>query len=93
LYHWYAGVVPPFVGVAVKLTAVPAQTFVDEATTATAGTTEDDTLIVIALDVTVDMVLHVADEVTSQVTTSLLAKVVDVNVDEFVPTFDPFRFH
>ena len=39
------------------------------------------------------MVLHVADEVTSQVTTSLLAKVVDVNVDEFVPTIDPFRFH
>jgi hypothetical protein len=77
----------------VKFTAVPAQTFVDEATTDTAGTTEDETLIVTAFDVTVEIVLHVADEVTSQVITSLFAMVVDVNVDEFVPTFDPLRFH
>ena len=26
LYHWYAGVVPPLIGVAVKVTNVPAQT-------------------------------------------------------------------
>jgi hypothetical protein len=26
LYHWYAGVVPPLVGAAVKLTVIPAHT-------------------------------------------------------------------
>jgi hypothetical protein len=49
--------------------------------------------MVMAFDVTVEIVLHVADDVTSQVIISLLANVVDVYVDEFVPTFDPFRFH
>ena len=30
-FHWYVGVVPPFVGVAVKVTEVPAQIVVTEA--------------------------------------------------------------
>ena len=30
-FHWYAGVDPPFVGVAVKVTEVPAQTGLAEA--------------------------------------------------------------
>ncbi len=41
LYHWYVGLLPPFVGVAVKVTDVPAQTVVCAVVTDTAGTTAD----------------------------------------------------
>jgi hypothetical protein len=85
--------VPPLVGVAVRVIDVPAQTLFAEGVMLTDGTTEVETLIVIAFEVTVLIVLQVRLDVTSQVITSLLAKVVDVNVLNPVPTFEPFFFH
>ena len=81
------------VGVAVKVTAVPAHTLVADGDTETAGVTEVATVIVIPLEVTVEIVEQVALLVTSQVITSLLARVVVVKVDELVPTLLPFFFH
>jgi hypothetical protein len=92
-FHWYDGVVPPLVGVAVNVIEVPAQMLVAVALTDTAGVTDVATLIVIELEVTVEIELHVALEVTSQVITSLLARVVVVYVLKPVPTLFPFFFH
>ena len=77
-FHWYEGVLPPLVGVAVNVTEVPAQIFVALGLTATEGVTEVETLIVMPFEVTVVIELQVALEVTSQVITSLLARVVVV---------------
>jgi hypothetical protein len=44
--HWYDGVEPPFVGVAVKVTLVPAQIVVADADTDTDGVTLEFTVIV-----------------------------------------------
>lgn len=92
-FHWYDGVVPPLVGVAVNVTDIPAQMLVAVALTDTAGVTDVATLIVIAFEVTVEIELHVALEVTSHVITSLFARVVVVYVLKPVPTLVPFFFH
>jgi len=52
-FHWYVGVVPPLVGVAVKFTAVPEQTVVASAAITTEGVTGLPRLIVVALEVKV----------------------------------------
>ena len=77
-FHWYPGVVPPLVGVAVNVTEVPAQM-------APEGTAAIDTLtgrlaltaIVSALEVAGLPVAQTALEVSTQVTISLVAKVVE----------------
>ena len=48
-FHWYEGVAPPFVGVAVKSTLVPAQIVVAEAETETDGVKSGFTVIVMML--------------------------------------------
>ena len=71
--HWYAGVVPPLVGVAVKITLVPGQIIVDDAATTTEGVTDAVTIIVIVLDVAVAGDAQAALEFMITVTTSPLA--------------------
>jgi hypothetical protein len=49
--------------------------------------------MVTALEVAVEGTAQAAFEVSTTVTASLFAKVVDVNVAEFVPALFPFTFH
>ena len=75
--HWYAGVVPPLVGVAVKVTLVPEQIVVAEALTLTLAVTNGFTVILSAFEVAVgDTRQGDALEVITQVTIFPLASVV-----------------
>lgn len=65
------------VGVAVKVTKVPEQTLLEVAVTDTEGVTVVPTVIVTALEVAVVVAAQDALDVSTQVTTSLLANVVD----------------
>jgi len=72
-------VVPPLVGVAVKVTLVPAQMgIVGDETTVTEGATAPVTTIVTVFDVAGLPVTQVKLEVIIQVTMSPLAKVLEV---------------
>ena len=66
---------PPFVGVAVKVTLVPAQIVVAVAPIFTDGVTGEVTVIVIALDVAVAGFAQADEDVMTTVTTLLLASV------------------
>ena len=85
---------PPFVGVAVKVTLVPEQI-------APAGTDAMLTLtgkfgftvMLIAFEVAGLPVGQVAFDVSIQVTISLFASAAFVYVGLFAPTFVPFTFH
>ena len=66
--------VPPFTGVAVNVTLVPAQIVVPGlAATLTDGTNIDPTIIVIPVDVAVAGLTQASEEVITTVTTSPLA--------------------
>ena len=84
---------PPFVGVAVNVTCVPAQIVVDDALILTDGATLAVTVTGIAFDVAVAGEAQPRDEVITTVTTSLLARVEDWYVALFVPTLLPLSFH
>ena len=89
--HWYVGVVPPFVGVAVNVVGSPAQIVLVPAI-ATLGTTEEVTVIAIPVDVPVVGLAQGELLVMIQVTISPSAKVLDVNTAP-VPAFPPFTCH
>jgi hypothetical protein len=59
----------------------------------TDGVSIEFTVIAIKLDVAVAGLAQVAFEVITQLTTSVFANVVLVNVVAFVPVFAPFIFH
>ena len=84
--------VPPFVGVAVKVTLPPEQIDVELAAIATEGVTE---LVVMAimLEVAVAVDVQLAFDVMITVTWSPFASVLVVNVGEFGPAFTPFICH
>ena len=84
--------VPPFVGVAVKVTLPPEQIEVELAVIETEGVTEL-VVIVITFEVAVGVVVQLAFEVMITVTWSLLARELVVNVGEFPPAFTPFICH
>ena len=85
---------PPFVGVAVNVTDVPAQiVFPGLAAILTDGTTIAVTVMVILLDVAVAGDAQVAVEVITQVTASPFTNTAFVYVLLFVPTLLPFNFH
>jgi len=87
------GELPPLVGVAVKVTLVPAQIIPEGlAAMLTEGVKLVVTLIVIAFDVAVAGEAQVALEVMITVTTSLLFSVVEVKVAP-VPALVPFTCH
>ena len=81
------------VGVAVNVTLVPEHIVVDDAAILTLAGKFGFTVIVIPELVAVVAVLQNSVEVITTVTISVLAKVVDVNVAELVPTFVPFNIH
>ena len=93
IFHWYVGVAPPFVGLAVNVTGVPGQIVVADAATVTDGIGAGVTVIGIAVLVAVSGDAQVALDVITTVTLSLLLKVVDEKTGLFVPTFTPFTFH
>ena len=84
---------PPLVGVAVNVIEVPAQIVVALADTLTDGTTLGVTTIVILLDDTEAGDAHAAEEVRTQLTTSLLTNALFEYEDVLVPTLLPFSFH
>jgi len=80
------------VGVAVKVTFVPAQIEVEDAVMMTDGVTEpEDTLM--TLLVTFAAVVQLALDVMITSTWSPLASELVVNVGELVPVFTPFICH
>ena len=82
------------VGVAVKVTLVPAQIVLPGfAAMLTDGATDPVISIVIALDVAVVGLAQASDEVMTTVTTSPFAKALFEYVLLFVPTLPPFNFH
>jgi hypothetical protein len=92
-FHWYVGVVPPLVGVAVNVTEVPEQTgFADAAILILTGKF-GLTVMVTALEVAGLPVAHVAFEVKTQVTISTDARAALVYVELLVPTLTPFNNH
>src|SRR5512143_450692 len=87
LYHWYVGAAPPLVGVAVKVTEVPAQIApAGAAAMLTLAVRTGLTVIVMAPEVAGLPVRHgVALEVIRTVMTSPLARVVVVYVTPVSP--------
>jgi hypothetical protein len=82
------------VGVAVKVTLVPAQIeFPGFAEILIEGTTIGFTVIVMLFDVAVVVLTQGALLVNTQVTICPLVKVVVVNVELLVPAFTPFTLH
>ena len=70
-FHWYEGIVPPLVGVAVKVTEVPEQTGFAAAATETLTGSNGFTVMITVFEVAGLPVGHVALEVNTQVTASL----------------------
>ena len=70
-FHWYAGVVPPLAGVAVKVTNVPAHTGFADAAIVTPTASGWFTVIVNVPEVAGFPVTHVAFDVNTQITASL----------------------
>jgi len=85
--------VPPFVGVAVKVTLVPAQIVVADAAILTLTGRFGFTVIVRVFDVVGLPVAQVALEVSMQATVLPLARVLEVYVGLLEPTFTPLTFH
>jgi len=72
-FHRYDGVVPPFVGVAVKITGLPAHTGFKEGVIFTETGNNGSTTIVIEFDVAGLLEVHTTiDEVSIHITTSPL---------------------
>jgi hypothetical protein len=91
--HWYVGIVPPFVGVALNVILLPAQIEVELAVTKTEGVTEF-TVIVIELLTAVGDVVQLALLVITTETTSLSLSKEVVKVAELEPgTLIPFICH
>ena len=76
---------PPLVGVAVNVTDVPVQIFVLLAAMLMEAVTEEVTVIVIGLELTVNGLAQAAEDVRSKVITSLLANVVVVYEEAVAP--------
>lgn len=84
---------PPLVGVAVKVTGVPAQILLSEATMLTEEINGEETPIVILLLVTLPGIIQEALLVITQLTTSPFATVLLLKVGLFVPAGLPLTIH
>ena len=85
---------PPFVGVTVNVTLVPAQIVLPGfALIVTEGVTDPVTTIVIAFDVAVVGLAQASDDVITTETTSPFTNAVLEYVLLLVPTLLPFSFH
>src|SRR6478735_8131430 len=90
--HWYDGLAPPLVGVAVKVTDVPSQMVVVDADILTSGSTLLE-LIVISLLVTVGLVTQARSLVMMTVTISPSFNVEILKVGTSVPLSTPLTCH
>ena len=72
-FHWYEGVVPPFTGVAVNVTLVPAQIGFSEATMLTLAGNTGFTVMVMIFEVAGLPLTQVAFDVITQETVFPLA--------------------
>ena len=85
---------PPFVGVAVKITLVPAQIVLPGfALMVTDGATVAVIVIVIPFDVAVAGLAQTSEDVITTVTTSPVANALLEYVLLLMPTLLPFNFH
>ena len=84
---------PPFIGVAVNVTGVPAQIVVLGVAMLIAEVSIVATFIVIKLDTAVAGEGQTALDVIITATTSPLVTVEEFSVGEFVPTLIPFTCH
>lgn len=93
-FHWYVGLFPPPVMVAVKVTDTPAQILLPGfAAIVHVGTTLGLTTIVMLDELALVDAGQVSSEVITQLITSPLAKLLLLNVLLLVPTLLPLRFH
>jgi len=92
ILHWYEGAVPPFKGVAVKVTSEPSHEELYNGLMDTAGVTMS-AVIVISLLVAIGVVVQPALLVITTVIISPSLSVLLENVLLFVPTIVPFTFH
>ena len=69
-FHWYAGVVPPFTGVAVNVTSDPGQKGFDDAAIVTPAGRLEFTIMVMEFEVAGFPAVQFSDEVRIQVTIS-----------------------
>jgi hypothetical protein len=98
-FHWYEGVVPPLVGVAMKVTGIPGQTSgvvvnageVD--IILTEGTTTGFTVMVISEDEAVSGLPQASLDVNTTETFWPLVSEEEENVLPVPATFNPFTFH
>jgi hypothetical protein len=86
-------VLPPFPGIAVKVTGAFSHAGLALGVIDTDAAIEPTTVIVTEFEVTVTPGEHDDDDVSSAVTTSPLASEALTKVGLLVPTFDPFTFH
>jgi len=84
---------PALTALAVKVTAVPAQTLVVSAVMVTEATATGFTVILILFEVAVPAVTQLRLVVSTQVTASPLFRLSLLKVLEFVPAFEPFTAH
>jgi len=91
-FHWYAGLLPPLTGVAVKVTGVPRHTGLAEAKMLTETGRNGETVIVITFELAGFPLVHPALDVRMQDTRSLLTGVYE-KVALFVPALTPLTFH
>ncbi len=93
-FHWYAGVGPPFAGVAVNVAVEPAQMVAEGlAVTETAGVSSGLMLTGKLVLVTMTGLAQVAEEVMTTVMASPLLRAASVYAALLVPTLMPFFFH
>ena len=91
--HWYKGAVPPFTGIAEKVTASPGQISFADAVILTAGTINGSTAMMITLLVAVVGTAHWALLVRIHVILSPFARVALVKVLLLAPAVMPFTDH
>lgn len=91
--HWYTGVVPPLVAVAVNVSEVPWQIVVAAVEMLTVGVTCGVIVTATLFDSAVAVVTQAALLVRRQLTTSLFARVAELKVALLVPAGLPFTYH
>lgn len=92
-FHWYDGLIPGFVAVAVKVTLVAEQIVVALALMLSVGVWAALTFTVIPFEVAVLFDKQLALDVSTQVTVCPFVSALVVNVALLVPVFTPLIFH
>lgn len=91
-FHWYDGV-PPFAGVAVKFTDVPAHIGFAEVAMVTEGVTTGFTVMVMVFEVAVGVVGQATDDVITHEIVLPFVSAALVYVALLVPVLVPLSFH